>query len=196
MSDLPETQPIHPDRAALRRRLIQARREWVGGPQGQVAQAALEARLWTVLCQLEPTCLGVYWPMQGEFNPRNIACQAQAEWGASLALPLATKDPVHMHFVGWDGEPPTARDGCGLPTGSGRPVSPDVILVPCVGFTPEAYRLGYGGGYFDRYLAAHPEAVAIGVAWGLGRLSPQELQPADHDQPLVAVVTESDTFSV
>jgi len=68
--------------------------------------------------------------------------------------------------------------------------------VPCVGFTEEALRLGYGGGYFDRYLAAHPEVTALGVAWEIGRLSLQQLEAAPHDQPLVAVVTESDTVSV
>ncbi|MBH1988019.1 MAG: 5-formyltetrahydrofolate cyclo-ligase [Burkholderiales bacterium] len=184
------------DRASLRKRLIQARRDWATSPACLPAQAELERRLWAVLSQLEPECLGVYWPIQGEFNPRNIACQAQAQWGARLALPSARRDPVEMHFLPWDGQEPQARDGCGLPTGEGRPVVPDVVLVPCVGFTEQAVRLGYGGGYFDRYLAAHPEVTALGVAWELGRLTVEQLAAAPHDQPLVAVVTEGDTVSV
>lgn len=200
MSDL--TPPTCPpptaadDRAALRKRLIQARRDWAASPACAPAQAELERRLWAVLSQLEPECLGVYWPIQGEFNPRNIACQAQAQWGTRLALPSAHREPVEMHFLPWDGQEPQARDGCGLPTGAGRPVVPDVVLVPCVGFSEQAVRLGYGGGYFDRYLAAHPGVTAVGVAWELGRLSVAQLVAAPHDQPLVAVVTESDTVSV
>jgi 5,10-methenyltetrahydrofolate synthetase len=73
----------------------------------------------------------------------------------------------------------------------GKPVVPDVVLVPCVGFTPEGYRLGYGGGYFDRYLAAHPGVTVIGVAWEQARVSREELAPQAHDLPLMAVVTEA-----
>ena len=72
---------------------------------------------------------------------------------------------------------------------------PDVVLVPCVGFTAQGWRLGYGGGYFDRYLAAHPGVTAIGVAWQVGLLSAEQLQAQAHDQALMAVVTEKQTFS-
>ncbi len=184
------------DRATWRRQLLQSRRDWAGTAAAQAAQAALEARLWSVLEQLEPICLGVYWPIQGEFNPRNIACQAQRTWGTRLALPDASKAPVAMHFVPWDGAEPQRQDACGIPTGDGKPLVPDVILVPCVGFTDDGHRLGYGGGYFDRYLAAHPEVTALGVAWSQARLPAGALQPASHDQPLVAVVTEHDTWPV
>ena len=189
--------PMPPsERAQWRRQLLDARRAWAGTEEASRAQAALEARLWAVLEQLEPACLGVYWPIHGEFNPRNIACQAMRAWGTRLALPDASKSPVAMQFVPWDGGEPTRRDACGIPTGEGSPVVPDVILVPCVGFTDSGLRLGYGGGYFDRYLAAHPEATALGVAWSQARLPEGALQAAAHDQPLVAVVTEHDTHAV
>lgn len=184
------------DRATWRRQLLQSRRNWAETEAAQAAQAELETRLWRVLEQLEPICLGVYWPIQGEFNPRNIACQAQRTWGTRLALPEASKTPVSMHFVPWDGTEPHRQDACGIPTGDGKPLVPDVILVPCVGFTEDGHRLGYGGGYFDRYLAAHPEVTALGVAWSQARLPAGALQPASHDQPLVAVVTEHDTWPV
>ena len=184
------------ERASLRRRLLDARQAWATTEAVSQAQAALEARLWAVLEQLEPHCLGVYWPIQGEFNPRNIACQAMRAWGTRLALPDASKSPVSMQFVPWDGGEPSRRDACGIPTGTGSPIVPDVILVPCVGFTDSGHRLGYGGGYSDRYLAAHPEVTALGVAWSQAQLPDGALIPADHDQPLVAVVTEHDTRPV
>lgn len=184
------------DRATWRRHLLQSRRDWATTEAAQAAQTKLEARLWSVLEQLEPICLGVYWPIQGEFNPLNIARQAQRTWDTRLALPEASKAPVAMHFLPWDGSEPKRVDGCGIPTGEGKPLVPDVILVPCVGFTEDAHRLGYGGGYFDRYLAAHPEVTALGVAWGQARLPVGALQAASHDQPLVAVVTEHDTWPV
>ena len=190
-----EDLPRGDDRATWRRQLLQSRRDWATTDAARAAQAELEDRLWSVLEQLEPICLGVYWPIQGEFNPRNIACQAQEAWGTRLALPEASKSPVAMHFLPWDGQEPTRQDACGIPTGEGKPVVPDVILVPCVGFTPEGWRLGYGGGYFDRFMAAHPEVTAIGIAWDLGRLDAATLAPQAHDQPLLLVITESNSWS-
>ena len=184
------------DRVTWRRQLLQSRRDWAPTEAAAAAQQALEARLWAVLEQLEPICLGVYWPIQGEFNPRNIACQAQQAWGTRLALPEASKTPVSMHYLPWAGTEPARVDACGIPTGDGKPLVPDVILVPCVGFTEDGHRLGYGGGYFDRYLAAHPEVTALGVAWSQARLPNGALKAGPHDQPLVAVVTEHDTWPV
>ncbi len=143
--------------------------------------------------QLEPGCLGVYWPLMGEFNPRDAALQAKALWGCRLALPFAHKSPREMHYRGWAGDTPAHRDECGIWTTQGEPQAPDVVLVPCLGFTSEGFRLGYGGGYFDRYLAAHPEVTAIGLGWELGRLTTEVLQPQEHDQPLIGVITEGST---
>ena len=183
------------DRPALRRRLLAAHQAWCASPEGEAAQGQLEQRLLDVLAQLEPDVLGVYWPMKGEFNPRTLALRAQAQWDCRLALPFAQREPVAMHFRPWDGGELSSVDECGLPSPAGKPVVPDVVLVPCVGFTPEGFRLGYGGGYFDRYLAAHPGVTVIGVAWEQARLSAVELAPQAHDLPLMAVVTEVQVWS-
>ncbi len=83
--------------------------------------------------------------------------RAQAQWDCRLALPFAQREPVAMHFRPWDGGELSSvgRVRSAQPGGQARWCS-DVVLVPCVGFTPEGFRLGYGGGYFDRYLAATP----------------------------------------
>jgi len=62
--------------------------------------------------------------------------------------------------------------------------------VPCVGFTQSGYRLGYGGGYFDRWLTANPHVTAVGVAWSVARVSEPDFAAQPHDQPLALVVTE------
>ena len=184
-----------PDRPALRRQLLSARQAWAPTPEAAAAQAQLQARVMAVLTQLEPMCLGLYWPMQGEFNPRDLALLAKQQWGCHLALPFARRTPVDMHFRAWDGQPPDTHDECRIPSCSGKPVEPDVVLVPCLGFNRAGYRLGYGGGYFDRYLAAHPGVTAIGVAWQQGLLDDAQLTPQAHDQALVAVLTENQTYS-
>lgn len=191
----PETQGGPQDRATLRRRLLQARRDWSATSAIVPAQKALHDRVVAVLNQLEPECLGLYWPMKGEFNPMDIARAAQTTLASRLALPFARKTPPQMHFMAWDGQQPEAVDDCGIPCpAQGKPLVPDVVLVPCVGFTREGWRLGYGGGYFDRFLAAHPEVTAIGVGWDLGLLDKAELAPEAHDIPLMAVLTESNIW--
>ena len=100
-----------------------------------------------------------------------------------------------MDFRLWDGASPALQDECGIPTADGAVVVPEVVLVPCVGFSPQGWRLGYGGGYFDRYLAAHPEVTAIGVSWSIGQLQENVINPQPHDRPLIAVITESNIWS-
>lgn len=185
----------HPrTRADWRSHLLQARKAWIATPQAQEAQTALHERVMAILTELEPDCLGLYWPMQGEFNPMAVAEAVQQSLACKLALPRAHKTPPKLDFHLWDGRPPTTRDDHGLPCAHGAPVVPDVVLVPCVGFTPQGWRLGYGGGYFDRFMAAHPEVTAIGVAWESARLSEADLQPQPHDIPLMAVLTESNSW--
>ncbi len=66
---------------------------------------------------------------------------------------------------------------------------PDLVLAPLVGFDRANYRLGYGGGYFDRTLAAlDPRPFAVGVGFSLGRL--ETIDPQPHDIPMNAIITE------
>ena len=146
------------DRSTLRRSLLAARRDFAATPAFGAAEAALRAALGPLLDQLEPGLLGVYWPLAGEFDPGAPA------W--PRALPHARRAPPSMQYRRWDGTGPTAKDDCGIPTATGAIAVPDVVLVPCVGFTREGFRLGYGGGYFDRWLAEHPGVTTIGLAAG------------------------------
>jgi 5,10-methenyltetrahydrofolate synthetase len=184
-------QPLPDPRTALRRRLREARTHWAQDASAwATAQAALQKNLLDVLRQLEPECLGLYWPIQAEFNPRPVALMAQREWGCALALPWAAKAGRQMHYRPWQGGDVATVDECGIPSPEGKPCEPDVVLVPCLGYTPDGFRLGYGGGYFDRFLAAHPEVTAVGVAWEHALIAREELAPQTHDVPLIGVVTE------
>lgn len=191
----PPAAPAPEDRAALRKRLLAERKAWAGSPAAVTAQDELQQRVQNVLAQLEPECLGIFWPVQGEFNPMDAAMAARRQWRCRLALPFARRSPVGMHFVPWDGSEPSAKDECGIPTGAGEPVVPDVVLVPCVGFASQGWRLGYGGGYFDRFLAAHPFVTAIGVCWDFAHLDESVINPQPHDRRLMAVITESNIWS-
>lgn len=178
------------DRSALRQRLLAQREEFVAGPRFEGARRALGAALDDVLRQLEPEWLGSYFPVRSEFTPSVSSYASQG-----LALPYASRGTRAMHYRRWDGREPTIRDECGIASTEGAPVVPDVVLVPCVGYTDELYRLGYGGGYFDRWLAAHPGVTAVGVAWSLGRLGDTEFLPEPQDLPLSLIVTEHGVVS-
>jgi 5,10-methenyltetrahydrofolate synthetase len=166
------------------------RERFVAGPAFSAAEAALAAHLATVLQRLEPTCLGLYWPMRAEFDAAALAADARFA-DCPLALPYTQRTPREMHFRRWDGKTPTEQDECKIATSNGVPVVPDVVLAPCVGFDADGgYRLGYGGGYFDRWLAAHPHATAVGVAWSVGRMAPGLYTPEPHDRPMAIIVCE------
>jgi 5-formyltetrahydrofolate cyclo-ligase len=177
-------------RQSLRQRLLAEREVFVASPSGAATSDALAKHLRTLLSELAPDCLGVYWPVRSEFNAASLGVDNDPTQPWSLALPFAHRHPREMHYREWDGTEPGHQDECGIRCSIGPPVIPDVILVPCVGFTDEGFRLGYGGGYFDRYLAQHPQVTTVGVAWSVGRLSAEEFQPEGHDQPLMVVVTD------
>ncbi len=183
------------DRAALRRSLLEQRAAFVATPGAAAAAEALAAHLAAVLDALEPGLLGIYWPMRSEFNAATALAADRATAALQLALPFARRTPRSMAYRRWDGTPPTSRDECGLPSADGAEVVPDVVLAPCVGFTTDGFRLGYGGGYFDRWLAAYPAVTAVGIAWSVGALAPDAFAPEPHDRPLTLVVTEHGVVS-
>lgn len=172
-------------RAAARAHLLAQRRERGEDPD---AEARIAPRLREILEMLEPEVLGVYWPIRLEFNPARLLAGTVWTGSGPLALPWVQKNPHQMHYRRWDGLPPTLRDECGILSSDGAPVVPDVLLVPCVGYTEDGFRLGYGGGYFDRFLAAHPHVTAIGVAPSWARVT---LTAEPHDIPLPIIVTDA-----
>lgn len=180
------------DRAALRRDLLAARTQWWNTAEAQKAQAAQAAALHALLAQLEPQCLGLYWPFEGEFNAAAFARSEGLIQRMALALPYAFKATRQMVYRRWQGAEPEIKDECGIPSCEGAVLVPDVLLVPCVGFTREGYRLGYGGGYFDRWLAAHPGVTTIGLGWRSGECA---FAAEPHDQALTVILTEHELIA-
>jgi len=184
----------HPGRRDLRRSLLAERERFAASPSAGAARTALSQHLRHVLGEFEPTVLGVYWAMRHEFNAVDalLADPVSSNFAAaaSMALPYAQRSPVQMHYRRWDGRPPQGVDECGIRSADGPLVVPDVVLVPCVGFTETGFRLGYGGGYFDRWLAAHPGVTSVGLAWSGARIDEHQFQVQPHDQRLSLVITE------
>lgn len=184
------------ERSELRRALLARRREWWATAEARLAVDRLGAQLLELLHQLEPLSLGLYWPLEGEFNAAAWAAEHKLGAQMQLALPYARKasdaGPASMTFHRWDGQTPTLKDECGIPSCAGPVLVPEVLLVPCLGYTKEGFRLGYGGGYFDRWIAAHPGVTTVGLAWQVGEAA-FEVQP--HDMALTIVLTENEVIA-
>ena len=191
-----ETNPALPARRALRTRLLAERARFAVGPRFDEATAELGQHLEAVLTRMAPQCLGLYWPLQGEFNAPALYLADPALASMPAALPFARRTRREMHYRRWDGALPNSVDECGIAACDGMPVVPDVILVPCVGFTASGLRLGYGGGYFDRWLAANQQAVAVGVAWSFARIDDAQFVAEPHDRSLGCVVTEREVIRI
>jgi 5,10-methenyltetrahydrofolate synthetase len=181
---------VHPPRAVLRMRLREQRQAFAMSTGYAEAEAALARHLTQVITQLEPQCLGLYTSICFEFNA--VAALAADADGDKLpwALPHCRRSPREMDYRQWDRRSRMVPDECGIASADGPVVVPDVMLLPCVGYTAGNYRLGYGGGYFDRYLARHPHVTTVGVAWSFVELGPADFSPEPHDIPLTLIVTE------
>jgi 5-formyltetrahydrofolate cyclo-ligase len=163
-----------------------------------VRNGALEARLAALVVRLAPLSIGFYWPLRGEFDARGwIASWLAADPSRRAALPVIAERHAPLAFHRWTPDAPMREGHHGIPEpASLEPMMPDLLLVPCVGFDAEGYRLGYGGGYYDRTLAAWPGdalPVAVGIAYEACRIDDGVLEREAHDLPLDAVVTDAAT---
>lgn len=133
--------------------------------------------------------VGFYWPFKGEFDPR-FAIRQFRQAGATAALPVVAEKKAPLQFRAWWPGVRVTPGVFDLPVPDAPLVVPEALLIPPVGFDAQGYRLGYGGGYFDRTLAAlMPSPLRIGVAFELSRMT--TIHPQPHDLPMDFMVTET-----
>ena len=202
------------DKQSARKSLIEKRLNLPDRSQrAEMLQRVL--RIWLV--GRPDTVIGAYWPIKGEFDPLPalyrwqedallapslggwpVSADAPPMAGDSLAkqlprkigLAVVNKQTRTLSFHAWYPGCPMAEDAYGIPKPKDtEEVVPTVLLVPCVGWGPGGYRLGYGGGFYDRTLASYtPKPVTVGLGYSLGALP--DLQPEPHDVPLDAILSE------
>ncbi len=129
------------------------------------------------------------WPYRNEYDARFFARTLRAR-GAVTALPVVVAPRTPLVFREWHPGVAVARGVYDLPYPvASAEVNPDAVLLPMLGFDDAGYRLGYGGGYFDRTLAAIArKPVVIGVVYEAARL--ETIHPQPYDIPVDWVVTE------
>ncbi|HKO67438.1 MAG TPA: 5-formyltetrahydrofolate cyclo-ligase [Burkholderiaceae bacterium] len=156
-------------------------------------EAAVQRRVAEWLQQADVHALGFYFPIQGEPDLRAvIAAWLTSDSRRVAALPVI--DGKVLAFRAWTADSPMRAGEFGIPVpAQGRTVQPECLLIPCLGFDEQRFRLGYGGGYYDRTLAALiPFPLVVGVAFEAARL--QTIGPQPHDIKMDVVITEAAVY--
>ncbi len=174
-------------RKVERARLIAARRAYDPALR-RVDDLRIGALLDGLVGEVRGRVVSLYWPFRAEPDLRAWAAGVR-ERGGVLALPVVVERGRPLVFRRWAPGDPLVPGIWNIPVPArDERVTPEVILAPVVGFDAGGYRLGYGGGYFDRTLAVLPPGWrAYGVGYGLAAVP--TIHPQPHDVPLHAIVT-------
>ena len=183
--------PFEPtrDKASLRKQL-QAERLAMADRHERSVHLQSVLRIWLV-ARRELT-IGAYWPIKGEFD----ALPALYRWSEGapdrrIGLPVIDRDTKQLRFHTWYPGCPMEDDAYGIPKPKATElIVPTLLFVPCVGYSFGGYRLGYGGGFYDRTLAVlepHPTTVGLGYTQGYV----PDFEPEPHDMPLDAILNDN-----
>lgn len=178
-------------RKAERERLLKLRLA-IGPEDRRCFSESIARELDRLLGDVSGRIVGAYWPFRGEPNLLPWVEGLQAR-GIVCGLPVVVAPRAPLVFRQWRRRMPMTRGVWNIPVPAEGPnVVPDIVLAPVVGFDGACYRLGNGGGYFDRTLAAlerRPYVIGVGFA----RLRIATICPQPHDVPMDAIVTEEGT---
>jgi 5,10-methenyltetrahydrofolate synthetase len=174
-------------RRSERTRLIEARLAIDAGTRGRYAER-IAAGLDAALGDVAGLIVSAYWPFKGEPDLRPWL-ETLPSRGGSAALPIVIAKGEPLKFRRWRRGEALTRGVWNIPVpAEGDFVVPDVVIAPVVGFDSAAFRLGYGGGFFDRTLAALPGRRAVGVGYTQARIA--TIHPLPHDIAMDFIVTE------
>ena len=175
-------------RRGERRRLIDARKS-IGSTDREQKTALISAQLDRLLGPvIAGKSVSIYWPFQGEPDLRGWMTAIAGR--ATCLLPVVAEKAGPLTFRTWTPGAKLERGVLGIliPAG-GEEQRPDIVIAPVVGYDRGCYRLGVGGGYFDRTLAAlSPKPLAIGIGYSQQQI--RTIKPQPHDVPMDAIVTE------
>jgi 5-formyltetrahydrofolate cyclo-ligase len=172
-----------------RERLIAARLAIPAEERMRMAErtaAALDASIG----RMEGRTVSLYWPFRGEPDLRSWLASV-IERGGRTALPIVIEKGKPLLFRLYAPGDRLEKGVWNIPIpAEGEPIVPDVVIAPVVGVDSANYRLGYGGGFFDRTLAALPrKPLVIGIGYEMQRIA--TIHPQQHDIPMDRIVTEA-----
>lgn len=180
----------------VRRKELTHFRRTVPLQKRRAARRSVVETLGQVLHRLpvSPRVVAGYWPIKGEIDLSELMKELISD-GVTLVLPVVVKEASPVEFWRWVPNMKMDKGIWGIPVPAvEEAIVPDTILAPLVGFDTDCYRLGNGGGYYDRTLSElGSEAVVVGVGYGASKL--ETIFPQPHDIPMDIIVTEDGSFS-
>lgn len=183
----------------LRKALRKARREHVAAQPDMVRALLFNMPPRPLLPIIEAgATIGLYHATPFE-APTNAYARFFHEAGHTIALPHFADEGALMEFREHT-DPHAETDlepgpfDLVQPPSDAALIAPDIVFVPLVGFTQSLERLGQGGGHYDRWLAAHPHAKPIGLAWDVQMCEELPIEP--HDMKLDAVITPTRMYGL
>ncbi len=190
-----DTAPSPYELKAAQRRDALARREALPASVRQVGGPAVAARGLPVMVA-PGTVVSGFSPVKSEINPLPLM-RRLADAGAALALPVIAGRGQPLTMRAWSFGAPLVPGVWGIrePAADAPEVFPDILIVPLLAFDRRGYRLGYGGGYYDRTIArlrAIKPITAIGIAFAAQQID--EVPTTPRDERLDLVLTESGTI--
>jgi 5-formyltetrahydrofolate cyclo-ligase len=185
----------HAQKIALRQKLVAARQQM---PDRELRSEYLQSVMRVWLLGRSDTVIGAYWPIKGEFDPlpalhrwkEDGELQGQSE-PRRIGLPVVNKLHKTLTFHVWYPGCPMEEDAYGIPKPKDTElIVPTLLFVPCVGYSAGGYRLGYGGGFYDRTLATiQPKPYTVGLGYTQGYTD--DFEPEPHDVPLDAILNDN-----
>lgn len=172
------------------RTALLARRQGLSPEDRKHAADRIARKLDRLCADLPLTMVGLYWPIQLEPSLLPWGRGLAQRRGIGLCLPVVVAPKSPLEYWRWAPGGATVPGIWNIPVPAQRDVvTPDLVLAPLVGFDRARYRLGYGGGYFDRTLAALPQRPFVaGIGYDFGALD--TIFPQPHDIPMDAIVTD------
>jgi 5,10-methenyltetrahydrofolate synthetase len=176
-------------RRSTRERLLDQRTR-MPAKERDARSARIAAALDRLIAPVAGRVIGVYWPIKGEPNLYPWI-RRLAETGAAFALPVVIRKGWPLEFRRWRPGEALERGFWNIPVPANGPaILPDMLVAPLVGFDEERFRLGYGGGFYDRTIAAAAnKPQVIGVGFEHCRLP--TIYPQTHDIRMDAIVTDA-----
>ncbi len=178
------------------RKQLESKRDKLSPSDRAYAADDMIKRVLEVLTPLKGETIGMYFAIRTEPDLSPMVAEISLQ-DKTFALPRVMGSEKPLKFNTWTLDEMMDEDIFGTPCATGEETFPDIFIVPLLGFNERGYRMGYGGGYYDRTLAHYREEgrefVTIGVCYDALKL---DLFPAEpHDVPLDYIVTEKQTIA-
>jgi 5-formyltetrahydrofolate cyclo-ligase len=181
----------------LSRTMATAKRKAAHANARETAPLLLASHVFPVDLKAGQQVVSAFYPYQSEIDTRPLLGKLAGD-GWTTCLPIVMGQGLPLIFRRWAPGSPTVAGVWGIPRppDDAEEIEPDVLIIPLLSFDRRGYRLGYGGGFYDRTLEklrTRKNIIAIGVGYAAQEVD--HVPVGEHDQPLDYVMTEIEVIN-